>query len=187
MYNLSPKRSWLSRATQKMKAMDGTLLKASRIYPDCLAMVNTLRSMTYNAEEQLRSQRDQTAFLVQLAARTTQKGFHCLSMRLTTEYFALQPEEQKLPNQDKLQDPDLYHFAVFSDNVLACSVVVNSTVSTSKVCFSVLFLILDSPFFLKSGFLRVLYVLNAKSSQICLNLKVNVYVLGSLQRKSSFI
>ncbi|KAK6774599.1 hypothetical protein RDI58_029838 [Solanum bulbocastanum] len=127
------KDSGLSRrATQKMKAMDGTLLKASRIYPDCSAMVNTLRAMTYNAEEQLRSQRDQTSFLVQLAARTTPKGLHCLSMRLTTEYFALQPEEREFPNQNKLQDPDLYHFAVFSDNVLACSVVVNSTVSTAK-------------------------------------------------------
>ncbi|MCD7451289.1 hypothetical protein HAX54_010809 [Datura stramonium] len=127
------KDSGLSRrAIQKMKAMDGTLLKASRIYPDCSAMVNTLRAMTHNAEEQLRSQRDQTSFLVQLAARTTSKGLHCLSMRLTTEYFALQPEERKLPNQHKLKDPDLYHFAVFSDNVLACSVVVNSTVSTAK-------------------------------------------------------
>uniref|UniRef100_A0A0V0IS47 Hexosyltransferase n=1 Tax=Solanum chacoense TaxID=4108 RepID=A0A0V0IS47_SOLCH len=127
------KDSGLSRrATQKMKAMDGTLLKASRIYPDCSAMMNTLRAMTYNAEEQLRSQRDQTSFLVQLTARTTPKGLHCLSMRLTTEYFALQPEEREFPNQHKLQDPDLYHFAVFSDNVLACSVVVNTTVSTAK-------------------------------------------------------
>lgn len=117
-----------------MKAMDGTLLKASRIYPDCSAMVNTLRAMMYNAEEQLRSQRDHTSFLVQLAARTTPKGLHCLSMRLTTEYFDLQPEEREFPNQHKLQDPNLYHFAVFSDNVLACSVVVNSTVSTAKVC-----------------------------------------------------
>ncbi|KAM3215738.1 putative galacturonosyltransferase 6 isoform X1 [Capsicum annuum] len=120
------------RAMQKMKAMEGTLLRASRIYPDCSAMVNTLRAMTYNAEEQLRSQRDHTSFLVQLAARTTPKGLHCLSMRLTAEYFALQPEERELPNQNKLQDPDLYHFAVFSDNVLACSVVVNSTVSTAR-------------------------------------------------------
>lgn len=117
-----------------MKAMDGTLLKASRIYPDCSAMVNTLRAMMYNAEEQLRSQRDHTSFLVQLAARTTPKGLHCLSMRLTTEYFDLQPEEREFPNQHNLQDPNLYHFAVFSDNVLACSVVVNSTVSTAKVC-----------------------------------------------------
>ncbi|XP_009620906.1 probable galacturonosyltransferase 6 isoform X1 [Nicotiana tomentosiformis] len=120
------------RATQKMKAMDSTLLKASRMYPDCSAMVKTLRAMMYNTEEQLRSQRHQTSFLVQLAARTAPKGLHCLSMRLTTEYFSLQPEERELPNQHKLQNPDFYHFAVFSDNVLACSVVVNSTVSTAR-------------------------------------------------------
>ncbi|CAN4096597.1 unnamed protein product [Withania somnifera] len=120
------------RAIQKMKAMDGTLLKASRMYPDCSAMVNTLRVMTFNTEEQLRSQKDQTSFLIQLAARTTSKGLHCLSMRLTTEYYALQPEERELPNQHKLHNPDLYHFALFSDNVLACSVVVNSTLSTAR-------------------------------------------------------
>ncbi|KAK4344425.1 hypothetical protein RND71_037519 [Anisodus tanguticus] len=127
------------RAIQKMKAMDTTLLKASRIYPDGSAMVNTLRAMTYSAEEQLRSQRDQTSFLIQLAARTTPKGLHCLSMRLTTEYFALQPEERELPNKYKLQDPHLYHFAVFSDNVLACSVVVNSTVSTARELEKIVF------------------------------------------------
>lgn len=134
-----------------MKAMDSTLLKASRMYPDCSAMVKTLRAMMYNAEEQLRSQRHQTSFLVQLAARTAPKGLHCLSMRLTTEYFALQPEERELPNQHKLQNPDFYHFAVFSDNVLACSVVVNSAVSTARVCCSIFYFILSlfwcSPFF----------------------------------------
>jgi alpha-1,4-galacturonosyltransferase len=54
-------------------------------------------------------------------------------MRLTAEYFSLRPEERKLPNENKIHHPDLYHYAVFSDNVLACAVVVNSTVSTAKV------------------------------------------------------
>ncbi|KAH6756532.1 los glycosyltransferase 5 [Perilla frutescens var. hirtella] len=52
-------------------------------------------------------------------------------MRLTAEYFALKHEDRELPNKHKLQDPHLYHFAVFSDNVLACAVVVNSTISTA--------------------------------------------------------
>ncbi|KAI9119150.1 hypothetical protein K1719_009825 [Acacia pycnantha] len=53
-------------------------------------------------------------------------------MRLTAEYYALRPEERKFPNENKINDPKLYHYAVFSDNVLACAVVVNSTVSTTK-------------------------------------------------------
>ncbi|PHT42337.1 putative galacturonosyltransferase 5 [Capsicum baccatum] len=127
------------RAIQKMKAMRSTLSKASKMFPECSAMVKKLRAMTYNAEEQLRSHKNQASFLVNLAGRTTPKGLHCLSMRLTTEYFALQPEEQELPNQHKFQNPDLHHFAVFSDNVLACSAVVNSTVSTSTAPEKIVF------------------------------------------------
>lgn len=113
--------------------METSLSKASRIFPDCSAMASKLRAMTYNAEEQVRAQKNQAAYLLRLAARTTPKGLHCLSMRLTAEYFALSPEERQLPNQQRVRDPDLYHYAVFSDNVLACSVVVNSTVSSAMV------------------------------------------------------
>jgi alpha-1,4-galacturonosyltransferase len=118
---------------QKMRGMEATLLKASHVFPDCSDMAMKLRSMTHNTEELVQSQRNQAAHLVRLAARTTPKGLHCLSMRLTADYFALQPEERLLPNQQKLQDTELYHYAVFSDNVLACAVVVNSTISTAMV------------------------------------------------------
>ncbi|KAA8543323.1 hypothetical protein F0562_021182 [Nyssa sinensis] len=128
-------------AMQWMKAMESSLLKASRVYRDCPAMATKLRAMTYNAEEQVKAQKNQAAFLVQLAGRTTPKGLHCLSMRLTAEYFTLQPEEREFPNQHKLHDPDLSHFAVFSDNILACAVVVSSTISSAmepeKIIFHV--------------------------------------------------
>lgn len=129
----STKDSDLSkRALQKMKAMEASLLKASRLYPDCLAMVKKLRAMTYNAEEQVRAQKNQRTFLLQLAGRTTPKGLHCLSMRLTSEYFMLRSEERELPNHDKLHNSHLFHFALFSDNILASAVVINSTVSAAK-------------------------------------------------------
>ncbi|KAK6164580.1 hypothetical protein DH2020_001444 [Rehmannia glutinosa] len=129
----STKDSRLSRSSlQKMKGMEATLSKASRIYPDCAAMIRKLRAMTYNAEEQVRSQRNQETFLRALGGRTIPKGLHCLSMRLTAEYFALEPEEREFRFKHKLQNPHFYHFAVFSDNILACSVVVNSTISTAR-------------------------------------------------------
>lgn len=53
-------------------------------------------------------------------------------MRLTAEYFSLKPEERELSNENKIHLPDLYHYAAFSDDVLACAVVVNSTNSTAK-------------------------------------------------------
>ncbi|KAL3517645.1 hypothetical protein ACH5RR_020234 [Cinchona calisaya] len=129
----STKDSNLSRRTlQKMKVMEATLLKASHLYPDCPDMVKKLRAMTHNAEEQVRAQENQMTFLVQLAGRTTPKGMHCLSMQLTAEFFTLQSEERELPNQHKVYVPELFHFAIFSDNVLACAVVVNSTVSAAR-------------------------------------------------------
>ncbi|KAH9729534.1 putative galacturonosyltransferase 6 [Citrus sinensis] len=121
------------RAFRRMNQMEATLDKASHVYPDCSAMATKLRAMTYNAEERVRLQKNQATYLVQLASRTTPKGLHCLSMQLTAEYFALQPEERHLPNRQDLHNPDLHHYAVFSDNVLACAVVVNSTVSFAKV------------------------------------------------------
>ncbi|KAJ4830752.1 hypothetical protein Tsubulata_014186 [Turnera subulata] len=134
------KESELSKsAIQKMKSMEIILLKADRVYPDCSAMASKLRAMTYNAEEQVRAHKNQAAYLVQLAARTTPKGLHCLSMRLTAEYFALPPEERQLPNQQRVHDPNLYHYAVFSDNVLACAVVVNSTVSSATEAEKIVF------------------------------------------------
>ncbi|GAA0158015.1 transferase [Lithospermum erythrorhizon] len=125
------------RSFQKMNAMEATLAKASHIYPDCEAMSTNLHAMTYNTEEQVRRQKEQTAFLFHLAGRTTPKGLHCLSMRLTSEFFVLLPDDRELPNQHKLNDQSLYHFGVFSDNVLACAVVVNSTVSAAEVTSTV--------------------------------------------------
>lgn len=111
--------------------MESSLVKAGNAFPDCSAMASKLRAMTDNAEEQVRTQKKQAAYLLNLAARTTPKGFHCLSMRLTSEYFALQPSQ--LLEQQKLHDPKLYHYTVFSDNVLASAVVVNSTISSAMV------------------------------------------------------
>lgn len=129
----SSRDSHVSKSSlQKMKAMESTLLKANRLYPDCSAMVKKLRAMTYNTEEQVRTQKKQEMFLKELGGRTIPKGFHCLSMRLTAEYFAIETEKWEFSNKHKVNDPDLHHFAVFSDNILATSVVVNSTVSTAR-------------------------------------------------------
>lgn len=128
-------------ALQKMKAMESTLFKANKAYPDCSAMASKLRAMSYNTEEQLRAQMNQVSYLIQLASRTFPKGLHCLTMRLTTEYFALPPEKRQLPYSHNFQKPDLYHYAIFSDNILACAVVVNSTIVNSmeqeKIVFHV--------------------------------------------------
>lgn len=117
----------------KLKAMDQTLAKGKQIQDDCAAMVKKLRAIIHSTEEQFRVHRKQATFLSQLTAKTLPKGLHCLPLRLSTEYYALNYSQKQFPQQEKLDDPELYHYALFSDNILAASVVVNSTVSHSKV------------------------------------------------------
>lgn len=120
-------------AKDKLKTMEQTLAKGRQIQDDCAVAVKKLRAMLHSAEEQLEMHRKQTMFLTQLTAKTVPKGLHCLPLRLTTEYYYLNSSQRKFPNQDKLEDSKLYHYALFSDNVLAAAVVVNSTVSNAKV------------------------------------------------------
>jgi alpha-1,4-galacturonosyltransferase len=89
--------------------------------------------MLQSADEQVRSLKKQSTFLSQLAAKTIPNGIHCLSMRLTIDYYLLSPEKRNFPNSENLENPDLYHYALFSDNVLAASVVVNSNIMNAKV------------------------------------------------------
>ncbi|PIA58386.1 hypothetical protein AQUCO_00500362v1 [Aquilegia coerulea] len=119
-------------AYDKLKAMEQTLAKGKQIQDDCTAVVKKLRAILHSTEEQLRVHKKQTMFLTQLAAKTLPKGLHCLPLRLSTEYYSLNSSQQQFPNQERLEDPKLYHYALFSDNVLAAAAVVNSTVSHAQ-------------------------------------------------------
>eukprot|EP00252_Welwitschia_mirabilis_P000449 TRINITY_DN10445_c0_g1_i1.p1 TRINITY_DN10445_c0_g1~~TRINITY_DN10445_c0_g1_i1.p1 ORF type:complete len:461 (-),score=61.29 TRINITY_DN10445_c0_g1_i1:982-2364(-) len=119
-------------AFERMKSMEQTLLRGKQLYDDCSAVVKKLRAMVHSTEEQLRVHKRQNMFLVQLAAKTLSKGLHCLPMRLATEYYALNTSQQDFPNKQNLNDNKLYHYALFSDNILATAVVINSTVSNAK-------------------------------------------------------
>lgn len=119
-------------AYEKLKGMEQTLAKGKQIQDDCAAVVKKLRAILHSAEEQLRVHKKQTMYLTQLTAKTLPKGLHCLPLRLSTEYYNLDSAQQQFPNQDKLEDPRLFHYALFSDNILAAAVVVNSTVSNAK-------------------------------------------------------
>ncbi|KAK1412378.1 hypothetical protein QVD17_33582 [Tagetes erecta] len=119
-------------AYDKLKAMDQTLAKGKQMQDDCTAVVKKLRAIIHSTEEQLHVHQKQALFLTHLTAKTVPKGLHCLPLRLSTEYYSLNSSAQQFPNQEKLDDPELFHYALFSDNVLATAVVVNSTVTNAK-------------------------------------------------------
>ncbi|KAH1256197.1 Polygalacturonate 4-alpha-galacturonosyltransferase [Glycine max] len=116
----------------KIKAMGQVLSKAREQLYDCKLVTGKLRAMLQTADDQVRSLKKQSTFLSQLAAKTIPNGIHCLSMRLTIDYYLLRPEKRKFPGSENLENPSLYHYALFSDNVLAASVVVNSTIMNAK-------------------------------------------------------
>ncbi|KAL1539529.1 Polygalacturonate 4-alpha-galacturonosyltransferase, variant 4 [Salvia divinorum] len=119
-------------APEKIKLMGQVLSKAKEQLYDCNLVTGKLRAMLQSADEQVRSLKKQSTFLSQLAAKTIPNGLHCLAMRLTIDYYLLPPEKRKFPRDENLENPDLYHYALFSDNVLAASVVVNSTIMNAK-------------------------------------------------------
>ncbi|KAK9742882.1 hypothetical protein RND81_03G203000 [Saponaria officinalis] len=119
-------------APEKIKAMGQVLAKAKEQLYDCKLVTGKLRAMLQTAEEQVRSLKKQSTFLSQLAAKTIPNGIHCLAMRLTIDYYLLPPEKRQFPKRENLENPNLYHYALFSDNVLAASVVVNSAIMNAK-------------------------------------------------------
>lgn len=119
-------------ALDRAKDMGHVLAAAKDQLYDCITLARKLRVMLQSAETGLSLLKKRSAFLIQLAAKTVPRPLHCLPLLLTTDYFLRGYEERGFPNKEKLEDPSLYHYAIFSDNVLATSVVVNSTTLHAK-------------------------------------------------------
>lgn len=112
--------------------MKAAIAKAKSCRVDCNNVDKKFRQLVDLTEDEANFHMKQSAFLYKLAAQTMPKSLHCLSMRLTVEYFRTSFEvEQAL--LEKSVNPDLYHYIIFSRNILASSVVINSTVVHAKV------------------------------------------------------
>lgn len=119
-------------ASEKIKAMGQALSAARKRLYDCKAVTKKLRAMLQSADDQALALSKQSTVLRQLVAKTIPKGIHCLTMLLTSEFNSLLDDQRDVFNSEKLEDPSLFHYALFSDNVIAVAVVVNSTVQNAK-------------------------------------------------------
>ncbi|XP_072989278.1 probable galacturonosyltransferase 3 isoform X1 [Typha latifolia] len=119
-------------ALQCAKAMGQALSMAKDKLYDCVVIARKLRAMVQSAEETITAQKKKSMFLMQYASKTIPKPLHCLPLLLTTDYFLQGHSSKALADKRKLEDPSFYHYAIFSDNVLATSVVVNSTIVNAK-------------------------------------------------------
>jgi alpha-1,4-galacturonosyltransferase len=100
---------------------------------DCNNVDKKLRQILDLTEEETNFHMKQSAFLYQLAVQTMPKGLHCLSMRLLVEYFKSSVHDKELPLSERYSNPSLQHYVILSTNVLAASVVINSTAVHARV------------------------------------------------------
>ncbi|URE08013.1 Glycosyl transferase family 8 [Musa troglodytarum] len=115
---------------KKIDRMDQTIARAKTCTTDCNYPEKKLRQILDSTEDEANFHMMQSAFLYQLGVHTMPKSLHCLSMRLTVEYF-------------KLSSRDMGHLQPsktgVSKNVLAVSVAINSIVVNSRVTRNVIF------------------------------------------------
>ncbi|KQJ98810.1 probable galacturonosyltransferase 4 [Brachypodium distachyon] len=111
----------------KIRAMELILRKIRQVHDNCVAAIDKLQTTLHSAENQLEAHKQQANYVAQIAAKALPKRLHCLALLLTNEYYSSSSSNKLFPYEDKLEDPKLQHYALFSDNVLAAAVVVNST------------------------------------------------------------
>ncbi|KAI7736946.1 hypothetical protein M8C21_019209 [Ambrosia artemisiifolia] len=104
-----------------------------------------LKGMMERSEREIRESKFQELMNKHFAATSIPKGIHCLSLRLTDEYSSNAHARKQLPSPELLpllSDNSYQHFVVFTDNILAASVVVSSAVQSSlrpeKIVFHVI-------------------------------------------------
>lgn len=124
------------QSEQTIRNMALLLFQGQQFHYDTASIIMKLKGQIQLLEEKSKSEVDKSTKFGQIAAETLPKGLYCLGVRLTMEWFKNPALNNKFLTEgehslDKLRDNSLYHFCVFSDNILAVSVVVNSTTKNS--------------------------------------------------------
>ncbi|KAF5746292.1 galacturonosyltransferase 8-like [Tripterygium wilfordii] len=126
-------RQFEKEVKERIKATRQAISEAKESFDNQLK-IQKLKDTIFAVNEQLTKAKKQGAFSSMIAAKSIPKSVHCLAMRLMEERIA-HPKKYNdagKPTPPEFEDPNLYHYAIFSDNVLAASVVVNSAVANAK-------------------------------------------------------
>nr|GMC69588.1 probable galacturonosyltransferase 11 [Ipomoea batatas] len=125
----------LDEAEPIIQSLSSLIFEAQDVHYDIATTMMTMKSHIQALEERANAASVQSTAFGQLIAESLPKSIHCLDITLTTDWLkkmSLQDLADKTRNSPRLVDNNLYHFCVFSDNVLAVSAVVNSTVSNAN-------------------------------------------------------
>lgn len=124
----------LDEAKPIIKSLSLLIFKALDMHYDVATTIMAMKSHIQALEERAHAASVQSTLFGQLAAEEIPKNLHCLNVKLTAEWLskpALQRVAEENKNSPHLVDNNLYHFCLFSDNLLAISVVINSTVANT--------------------------------------------------------
>lgn len=124
----------LEEAGPVIKSMSSLIYKAQDLHYDIATTITTMQSHTQALEERANAAAAQSVVFGQLAAESLPKSIHCSIIKLASDWLqnlTLRNLADELRNSPRLVDNNLYHFCLFSDNLLGSSVVVNSTVSNT--------------------------------------------------------
>ncbi|XP_022155072.1 probable galacturonosyltransferase 9 isoform X2 [Momordica charantia] len=94
--------------------------------------IQKLKDTIFAVNELLVKAKKNGAFASSIAARSIPKSLHCLSMRLVGEKISNPEKYTDDEPEAEFEDPSLYHYAIFSDNIIAVSVVVRSVVNNAE-------------------------------------------------------
>ncbi|CAI7915682.1 unnamed protein product [Closterium sp. NIES-53] len=145
-----------SQAVYKLEArahianMSALILQAKEMHYDIAAAMAALKEKVAKAEEKASKASAQATLASQVVSESMPKPMTCLYMRLAREWALLHSSAAHgrmdddalpfqihhglpvgMPNSSRLVDTSLQHLCIFSDNVLAVSAALNSTVLSS--------------------------------------------------------
>eukprot|EP00250_Pteridium_aquilinum_P016835 c23315_g1_i1 orf=382-1932(-) len=119
-------------APEKMRALRRVVSRATERHNKCEDTVRRLQSSVLVNEDKVLALKEENKFLGRLAARTMPKGFHCLALQLTIQYYNQLGGGLAFADETKLDDSGLWHYVVYTENILAATAIVNSTVYFAK-------------------------------------------------------
>lgn len=101
---------------------------------DIKAFAFKTKAMLQNMERKVESARQRESIFWHMASHGVPKSLHCLCLKLAEEYAVNAMARSRLPPPEfvsRLADPSFHHLVLLTDNVLAASVVVSSTIQNS--------------------------------------------------------
>lgn len=125
-------RITLEEAEPIIKGLSSLIFKAQDSHYDIATTIMTMKSHIQALEERASAATVQSTVFAQMASEALPKNLHCFHVKLISDWLKnkhIQTLADEKKNSPRLVDNNLYHFCIFSDNVLAVSVVVNSTIS----------------------------------------------------------